>query len=118
MDIPECSPAKVQELYEQDGGTVLIDVREPSEVQEVSVPWARNFPLSEFDPETVLNELNLQGGTQGTTIYVLCRSGRRSLQAAEKLRDYGYSDTCNVTGGIIDWQKLGLPTGSGNAAQE
>jgi rhodanese-related sulfurtransferase len=37
------------------------------------------------------------------TIYVYCRSGNRSKQAAKKLVSLGYTDVIEI-GGIIDWK--------------
>jgi glyoxylase-like metal-dependent hydrolase (beta-lactamase superfamily II)/rhodanese-related sulfurtransferase len=41
----------------------------------------------------------LAGGVR--TLYVLCRSGRRSLAATEALVKAGVANVCNVTGGVI-----------------
>jgi rhodanese-related sulfurtransferase len=35
------------------------------------------------------------------TLYVLCRSGRRSLVATEALVKAGVTNVCNVTGGVL-----------------
>ncbi len=41
-------------------------------------------------------------------IYVICRQGGRSLGAVEYLARIGY-DTFQVAGGMVAWQKHGLP---------
>ena len=43
------------------------------------------------------------------TVLVYCRSGRRSMNAAEILTELGYK-VINLEGGIIDWEGNGLPT--------
>ena len=42
-------------------------------------------------------------------VYVFCRSGNRSLQAAQALVAAGYEDVRNVDGGILAWTATGLP---------
>ena len=42
-------------------------------------------------------------------IFVICRSGRRSLKAAEMLESAGFESVYNVEGGMIDWEASGLP---------
>jgi len=37
-----------------------------------------------------------------------CRSGRRSMTAAEMLAAAGYKGLRNVAGGFLDWEKEGL----------
>ena len=44
--------------------------------------------------------------TQPVAVY--CRSGRRSAEAAEELAARGYH-VVNMAGGILAWQKAGLP---------
>ena len=42
------------------------------------------------------------------TVFVYCRSGRRSMSAAEILAAEGYK-VVNLEDGIIGWQRAGLP---------
>jgi sulfur dioxygenase len=44
------------------------------------------------------------------TLYVLCRSGRRSLVATEALLKAGVTNVCNVTGGVIALKASRAPT--------
>ena len=81
-------------------GAVLIDVREPDEVAEASMPGAVNMPMSTLGDH--LDEL-----PEGT-IYLVCRSGNRSGRVVQALEQQGY-DVVNVEGGIIQWEQEGLP---------
>ena len=46
--------------------------------------------------------------SKDSTVLVYCRSGRRSLDAAEILTGIGYK-VVNLKGGIIEWEEDGLP---------
>jgi len=76
----------------------LIDVREPSEVAEGTLPGAVNIPLGELPGR--LSEIE-----QGRRVVLLCRSGGRSGQAAEFLVSSGYPDVVNLVGGMLGMQE-------------
>lgn len=83
----------------------LIDVREPDEFAEVHARGAKNVPLSQLPDLT--GEIN-----DDQEIYVICRSGGRSAQAAQYLERYfDRDDIVNVEGGTIAWVEAELPTG-------
>ncbi len=88
------------------GGAVLVDVREPDEWGEVHAAGALHLPLG--DVPTRFTEL-----PTGGAIYVICRSGARSMRAAEFLRTQGI-DARNVAGGTMAWVEAGLPTVTGD----
>ena len=82
----------------------LLDVRTPEEYAEGHIAGAVNIDVQsdDFQP-TARQELS-----KDSTILVYCRSGRRSLDAAEILTRLGYR-VVNLKGGILDWQASGLP---------
>lgn len=80
----------------------LIDVREFPEFANGHIDRARCIPLSALVAES--GSLNPDAFT-----VVVCRSGRRSAQAVERLRDLGFTDVCDVGGGIESWNAAGLP---------
>ena len=90
-------------VTEVPAGAQLIDVREPDEYAAVRAEGAVNIPLSEFvaradeiDPEQ--------------DIYLICKSGGRSAQAAQYLEQArGWDGVHNVTGGTTAWVEQGLP---------
>jgi rhodanese-related sulfurtransferase len=82
------------------GGAVLIDVREPGEVAEVSIPGALVMPMSTLEDH--LDEL------PDGTVYVVCRTGARSARVVSALEQRGL-DAVNVVGGITQWEQEGLP---------
>ena len=84
------------------GGALLVDVRERREHAEKRVPGAVLVPLS--DLQSTYEQLPAD-----RPLLVMCAAGKRSLVAAEFLLRSGYTDVTNVTGGIIEWERQGLP---------
>ncbi|MGH1491939.1 MAG: rhodanese-like domain-containing protein [Acidimicrobiales bacterium] len=78
----------------------LIDVREPDEVAEASLPGAVNIPLGQLPERS--NELDPQ-----RRVVVLCRSGGRSTQASQYLTSVGFADVVNLSGGMLAIQDAG-----------
>ncbi|MCC6313179.1 MAG: rhodanese-like domain-containing protein [Thermomicrobiales bacterium] len=83
-------------------GTQLVDVREREEWDEGHIAGATLIPLSELEARR--SELDPR-----QSIAIVCRSGRRSLLAAEYLRAMGYRRAVSVAGGMLDWVQAGLP---------
>ncbi|MPY92026.1 MAG: rhodanese-like domain-containing protein [Acidimicrobiia bacterium] len=87
------------------GGAPLIDVREPDEYEEVRASGAVPIPLG--DVPARIEEI-----PRDRTVYVICRSGGRSLRAAEFLAASGV-DAVNVAGGTLAWVDADLPVERG-----
>ena len=83
-------------------GVVVIDVREQYEYDESHIPGVTLIPLG-----TVPDRLDEIPTDQ--TVVLTCRSGNRSNQAAEFLREKGYTNVHNMLGGINEWQAAGHP---------
>lgn len=86
-------------------GSALVDVREPDEFAEVRAAAARLVPLGSIGER-------VEEFPRGGTVYLICRSGARSMRACEALRSVGI-DAVNVAGGTLAWVEAGLPTASG-----
>jgi rhodanese-related sulfurtransferase len=86
-----------------DAGEVqVVDVREPYEWEAGRIPGdVRHIPL---------NELSAQARTldQDKPVVFQCRSGARSLYAAQALRASGY-EAYSLAGGLLAWTEAGLP---------
>lgn len=96
------TPFQAHEILSKKPTALLVDVREPDEVAEISVPDAKNIPLSAFT--TRLNEL-----AGYSDIFFLCHSGGRSMRATMFAESVGLKNVYNVTGGIMSWEMAGLP---------
>jgi len=99
--IKELAPSK--DVFASLGKFRVIDVREPSERVEIGfVPTSANVPLDKV----------LDGSANIPTdkpLLMVCKSGRRSMRAAETLQARGYRDLTNLTGGTLGWIEAGLP---------
>ena len=82
---------------------VLLDVREPHEVELVALPEAVTIPLGELDAR--IGELDPDAFT-----VVYCHLGVRSAAALTRLEARGFSRVCHLTGGIDAWSRTVDPT--------
>ena len=86
---------------------LILDVRTPEEHQTVSLAqehWL--VPLNQLDAKKFVREHRLDASTP---LYILCRSGKRALVAAQKFKDAGFKNAIVIQGGIIAAEKSGLP---------
>lgn len=111
----------------QDGVARLVDVRSPEEVKFVgrvpdviNIPWASGTALNR-NPR-FLKELENKAGGKEAVLLLLCRSGRRSTEAAIAAAKAGFPSVFNVSQGFegeLDaqqqrgttggWRHAGLP---------
>jgi rhodanese-related sulfurtransferase len=87
------------------GELQLIDVREAGEVAENTIKGARHIPLGQLPGR--LGELDRE-----PPVAFICHSGSRSAIATRAATNAGLN-AANVKGGVIAWQRAGLPLGSG-----
>lgn len=105
-------PGAIAEIHVDDlqalivDGALVVDVRMPDEYAEAHVPGALLVPLPEL-PERH-GEL-----PDADTVYVVCRSGARSLKACEFLVGTG-RNAVNVAGGTLAWLEAGHPAATGS----
>jgi rhodanese-related sulfurtransferase len=85
------------------GQVVLVDVRTPAEFAEARLAGALNAPLSTFEPASIPQEA-------GRETILMCRTSRRSAQAADMLSRHLNRRVRHLEGGIVAWQAAGLPT--------
>jgi rhodanese-related sulfurtransferase len=99
--VPDIAPTDVKGWA---GRARIIDVRESYEFSgELGhIAGAELVPLG-----TV--EQAMQAWSKVSNLIVVCRSGARSRQAAEKLLAAGFKTVMNLTGGMKGWNEAGLP---------
>lgn len=101
--IPEICPTTTQKWIAS--GALLVDVREREEADMVSydVPEIMLIPLTEFDER--YTEI-----PKDRDVVMVCKSGGRSLRAANFLIHHGYDKVVNMKHGLIRWVQRGFPT--------
>jgi rhodanese-related sulfurtransferase len=94
----------VREAFVRAGkGARLIDVRSEREFAAGHPKGARNLPPA-------LLRSSQSGLGLNDEILLICASGHRSMREAGHLAKAGYTNVANVGGGMIAWQRAGLPT--------
>ena len=80
-----------------DPSIILVDVRTPEENAQIRIPGSVLLPLDtiEKDARRILPD-------KKRTIFIYCRSGRRSAIAAKQLAAMGYESVFDI-GGIHSW---------------
>lgn len=96
----------------QRDGALLLDVREPDEYAQEHAPGSTLIPLGQLPAR--LRELD---AFKDRRIAIICRSGRRSALALQILEGAGFSAASNVEGGMIAWNRAGLPIKPGAPAR-
>ncbi|WP_104178250.1 ThiF family adenylyltransferase [Cryobacterium sp. Y50] len=117
----EVSGAELVERLEaqRDGidNFLVLDVREPNENAESSIPTAQLLPLGELLTDGVLSDTGRAALPEDTPLIVHCHAGGRAARAAAALREAGFTDVSVLTGGIVAWDDLvtaGRATGIGS----
>lgn len=72
----------------------IIDVRNMDEYNTGHIANAKNVPLEGIDNISY---------DKNTIIILYCASGMRSMKAAEKLSEMGYTNLYNLDGGLLNW---------------
>ncbi len=82
----------------------LLDVRTAGEFNEGHISNALNIDIKQEDFDKKLDMLY-----KDVPVYVYCRSGARSGDAAERLTKQGFKEVITLKGGTDQWTKNGLP---------
>lgn len=91
-DFKQVNVDKVRDLVENNA--YIIDVREVREYENGHIKGAKNIPLSQLRER--VNEI-----PKDVPVYLHCRTGQRSYNAALALQNLGYKNLYNVTGSFL-----------------
>nr|WP_172838382.1 rhodanese-like domain-containing protein [Terriglobus roseus] len=95
----EISVAEVAQMRASQTPFVLLDVREPWEIETAHIAGSKDIPMNDI-PARANNELD-----PDAHIVVLCHHGARSLSVTAWLRREGYDNVQSVAGGIEQWSR-------------
>ena len=96
LDDGVLTPEQAKARMEENPNLILLDVRTQEEFEQCHIPGAVCLPN-----EMIAADMPFLFG-KDAEILLYCRSGRRSADAAKKLRDMGFTNVFDF-GGIIDW---------------
>jgi rhodanese-related sulfurtransferase len=101
-DVKELTVQEVQELLQNDGKHVLLDVREKDEYREGHLEGAVSLPRGflEIKVESTVPD-------KSTPIVAYCAGGVRSLLAAKAMKEMGYQNVISMAGGYSAWKTVG-----------
>lgn len=100
-EVPELTPDEVNRRWpegQREGSVVLLDVREPEELERAAIPGAYHIPMQQVPAR--LDEL-----PKDKPIVVFCHAGGRSRRVAQFLAANGFEQVFNLDGGIDAWSR-------------
>lgn len=107
------TPRFVKDNMDKDIPQVIIDIRKKEDVEKEHIPGAVAIPLSEL---AVAKERF--PADKRAPIIIYSDDEKRSEEAFNIVRNWGYSNTSILKGGIDGWKKAGYPIASGPAKTE
>jgi rhodanese-related sulfurtransferase len=104
---PEITVAELAEKIKSPAGFILLDVREPWEVDRARISDPRLIvqPMSEL-AHRGLDALPEAARNPDAEMYVLCHHGVRSADVTDWLASQGWSNVFSVAGGIDAYARL------------
>ena len=102
---PEVSVHDVVDKQQQGTEFLLIDVREPNELDLASLPAGEfiNLPLSELRERRLDALPEALSQNKDADVVLFCHKGLRSAQVTVFLRQQGWSNAVSMAGGIDAW---------------
>jgi rhodanese-related sulfurtransferase len=91
-------------IERQDGGAVLIDVREDNEFENGHAAGARHMGRGIIERDVVQTFPD-----KSTELILYCGGGYRSALAADMLQRMGYTNVWSMAGGWKAWREAGGP---------
>lgn len=103
IDIGEISAVELKERLERGERPIILDVREPWEIELASVAGVTHIPMGDIPAR--ISELD-----DNREIVVMCHHGVRSAQVAMYLARNGFDRVSNLSGGIEAWSLCADPS--------
>lgn len=111
-EVEELFPWDLEEKLQEKEDLILLDVREPGEYDALHIEGSLNVPRgileSACDWDFDETEPELAGG-RDREIIVICRSGNRSVLAAQTMQRMGFKNVTSLKTGIRGWNDFEQP---------
>ena len=95
----EIAPEDLQGLLTSGSDVVVVDVREPWEIQTANLAGTLNIPMNDI-PARFRGEIDPEKHT-----VVMCHHGVRSMNVTAWLRQQGFEKVQSLRGGIDRWAR-------------
>ena len=111
-DVTELFPWDLQEKLEQEPETLLLDIREPDEFDGAHIENSLHVPRGileqacEWDYAETIPQLVK---ARQKDVIVICRSGNRSVLAAQTMGLLGFEKAVSLKTGVKGWNDADLP---------
>jgi rhodanese-related sulfurtransferase len=115
--VKEIMPWDLSRALAAGGKPILLDVREPAEFDLLRIPGSINVPRGvleqscEWDYDETVPEL---AAGREKEIVVICRSGKRSVLAADMLLQMGFTNVVSLKTGVRGWSDYEQPMTNSN----
>ncbi|ERM83357.1 hypothetical protein P872_16060 [Rhodonellum psychrophilum GCM71 = DSM 17998] len=98
------SPDKFEAKSNKGKKAVILDIRTPEEIAQGHIEGtdSADFLADDFEEK-------LSGMDKNKKYYVYCRSGKRTVSAAEKMQEMGFRKIFVLEGGLNNWIEQGNP---------
>ncbi len=100
--IREVETDEADELRSSSDDVVILDVREPDENAQGSIPGAVFIPRGQLE-----SNIENKVPNKDAKVLIHCASGVRSAFAAKTLAELGYEDVASIAGGFNKWKDEG-----------
>ena len=117
--VKEIMPWDLSRLLAAGKQPLLLDVREPAEFALLHIPGSLNVPRGvleqscEWDYDETVPTLAAGRDQQ---IVVICRSGKRSVLAADMMQRMGFTSVVSLKTGVRGWADYEQPMMNANGA--
>lgn len=110
--VREIMPWDLRDRLVAPPAPLLLDVREPEEFALMHIAGSINVPRGvleqacEWDYDSTVPAL---AGARQSEVVVVCRSGQRSILAADVMQSMGYANVVSLKTGVRGWNDFELP---------
>jgi rhodanese-related sulfurtransferase len=110
--VREIMPWDLAERLARQARPLVLDVREPAEFAQARIAGSVNVPRGilesacDWDYDETLPEL---AGARERPVVVVCRSGLRSVLAADVMQQMGFADVVSLKTGVRGWNDFEQP---------
>ncbi len=113
--IPEVSPEEAKRRMEEDPNTLVVDVRDESEIRATGVipgalPVSAGMLPVRADQELPESYRSPELQDRSRPIVTTCNVGALASMGARTLKEMGFTDVSILKGGTKGWKEAGLRT--------